>query len=214
MIQTKNLTYQYPASSAISFPDITVEAGRALLICGESGCGKTTLLHLLAGLRRPTTGQVLMDGETISAFPPAKIDQFRGQHIGIVYQQTYFIESLSILDNLLLSPYAESKSKAKTIAERCNIGDLLFRYPHQLSVGQQQRASIARAVMNKPKLLLADEPTSALDNKNCRLVIDLLLEEASTQEAALIIVTHDDRLRAEIEDCSGFECYTELKPPS
>ena len=200
MILTKNLTYQYPGSAPISFPDIKVEAGHALLICGESGCGKTTLLHILAGLRQPTAGQVIMDGETISDFPPAKIDQFRGQHIGMVYQQTYFIESLSILDNLLLSPYAESRSKAKTIANRFNINDLLFRYPHQLSVGQQQRASIARAVMNKPKLLLADEPTSALDNYNCGLVIDLLLEEAVAHDAALIIVTHDDRLRAEISD--------------
>lgn len=200
MITTTNLTYQYPGSPPISFPDITVEAGHALLVCGESGCGKTTLLHLLAGLRQPTTGKVIVDGENISDFTVARIDQFRGKHIGIVYQQSYFIESLSVLDNLLLSPYSESWSKLKGIAKRFNISELLPRYPHQLSVGQQQRASIARAVMNKPKLLLADEPTSALDNKSCGLVIDLLLEEALAQDAALIIVTHDDRLRAEINN--------------
>lgn len=199
MIATENLTYQYPDSQPIVFPDIRVEAGHALLICGESGCGKTTLLHLLAGLRQPTSGTVTIDGESTAAFTPTKMDQFRGRHIGMVYQQSYFIESLSILDNLMLSPYAESKEKAKAIANRFNIDHLLSRYPHQLSVGQQQRASIARAVMNKPKLLLADEPTSALDNKSCRLVIELLQEEAATNNAALIIVTHDDRLRTEIE---------------
>jgi len=207
MIQTSNLMYQYPLSSPISFPNFGVEAGHALLICGESGCGKTTLLHLLAGLRRPTSGQVIIEGDTFSDLPSQKMDQFRGQNIGIVYQQAYFIESLSILDNLLISPYAASKGKAKDIANRLDIGRVLFRYPNQLSVGQQQRAAIARAVMNGPKLILADEPTSALDNKNCAQVIDLLLEEAAANAAALIIVTHDDRLRSEVSDCIDLNIF-------
>ena len=201
MIMTKHLMYQYPGSAPLSFPDISVAPGHALLICGESGCGKTTLLHLLAGLRKPTSGQVIIGENKISDFSAAKLDQFRGQHIGIVYQQPYFLQSLSVLDNLLVSPYAGSKGKVKTIAKRLDICPLLARSPHQLSVGQQQRAAIARAVMNKPTLLLADEPTSALDNKNCTQVIDLLLEEALANDAALIIVTHDDSLRSEIEDC-------------
>ncbi|MEM9547868.1 MAG: ATP-binding cassette domain-containing protein [Bacteroidota bacterium] len=201
MIKTSNITYQYPDSNLISFPDFQVDPGKALLICGESGCGKTTLLHLLAGLRQPASGEVVIEGKTVSNLSSAKMDQFRGQNIGIVYQQAYFIESLSILENLIVSPYSADKSKAMTIANRLNIGDVLQRSPNKLSVGQQQRATIARAVMNSPKLILADEPTSALDNKNCRQVIDLLIEEAVTNEAALIIVTHDDRLRSEVKDC-------------
>lgn len=201
MLLTDNLSYQYPGSVPISFPDLEVQAGHALLICGESGCGKTTLLHLLAGLRKPTAGKVVIAEHKFSDLSPAKMDQFRGQHIGIVYQQSYFIESLSIMDNLLVSPYAAGKGKAKNVAGRLGIGTMLWRYPNQLSVGQQQRASIARAVMAGPKLILADEPTSALDNKNCTQVIDLLLEEAVANNAALIIVTHDDRLRSEINDC-------------
>lgn len=132
--------------------------------------------------------------------PPKQLDQFRGQHIGIVHQQPYFIESLSIWDNLIISPYTSSKGKAKAIAERLYIRDILNRYPNQLSMGQQQRVTIARSVMNSPKLILADEPTSALDNKNCTYVIDLLLEEALANNAALIVVSHDDRLRSEISD--------------
>ena len=201
MVQTKNLTFRYPGSEPISFPDFKVEAGKPLLICGESGCGKTTLLHILAGLRIPAGGQVIIDDTAISELPSSKLDQFRGQNIGIVYQQSYFIESLNILDNLLLSPFALDRKKASTVTERLNIGDLVLRYPNQLSVGQLQRASIARAVMNGPKLILADEPTSALDNSNSEQVVDLLIEEATTNNAALIIVTHDDRLRSKIDAC-------------
>ncbi|MCG8575723.1 MAG: ATP-binding cassette domain-containing protein [Flavobacteriales bacterium] len=201
MIQTTELTYQYPKSNKLNFPDFYVKEGDSLLVCGESGCGKTTLLHLLAGLRKPTGGEVMVEDEDISKFSATKMDHFRGRHIGIVYQQSYFIQSLSVLDNLLISPYANDKEKAKIVADRLEIGDLLSRYPNQLSVGQQQRLSIARSVMNEPKFLLADEPTSALDNKNCSKVINLLIEEATNHQAALIIVTHDDRLKKEVSDC-------------
>lgn len=200
MIQTSNLTYKYPASAPIVFPDIKVEAGQALLIFGESGCGKTTLLHLLAGLKRLDAGQIFIDENEISQLPPARMDKYRGQNIGIVYQKPYFIESLSVWENLCISPYANDKRKAKEIADRLHISDLLDRQPNQLSAGQQQRAAIARAIMNTPKLLLADEPTSALDNKNCTHVIDLLMEQAKANNAALIITTHDNRLRSEIND--------------
>lgn len=200
MIKINNLSYQYPNTETLYFPDFEVAAGRALLVRGESGCGKTTLLHLLAGLRKPTDGEILIDGKAVSEMSSAKMDQFRGKHIGLVYQKPYFIESLSVLDNLLISPYAGTKSRAKAVANRLHINNFLHRLPSQLSVGQQQRATIARAVMNEPKLLLADEPTSALDNKNCTQVIDLLLEEALANNAALIIVTHDDRLQSEIRE--------------
>jgi len=200
MITTNKLSFQYPGSSPINFPDIQVNAGEALLVNGESGCGKTTFLHLLAGLRKPSDGTVSIDSDNISEYSSRQLDQYRGKHIGVVFQQSYFIESLRVEDNLLVSPYATNRDKLVEVTKRLGIEDYLSRYPHELSVGQQQRVSIARAVMNTPKLILADEPTSALDNKNCNQVINLLLEEAKTNGAALIIVTHDDRLRSEVDN--------------
>ena len=200
MVKVSDLSYQYPGRPPMVFTDFSVAAGHALLISGESGCGKTTLLHLLAGLLPSQGGTVTIDGVVLHDLSPAQLDQFRGQHIGLVYQKPYFIESLSISDNLLLSPFAGAKSRANAIVKQLDISDILHHYPSQTSLGEQQRATIARAVMNAPKLLLAAEPTSALDNQNCSYVMILLFEESITNDAALVIVSHDDRLREEIED--------------
>jgi len=200
MIKIKDLSYQYPNGPLIQFPDFEVKAGASLLVLGESGCGKTTLLHLLAGLLQPSTGEIWVNNTPLSKIDNAQMDQFRGEHIGLVYQKNYFIESLSVLDNLIISPYCTKKNRVKIIAKRLGILDTLNRYPKQLSVGQQQRASIARAVMNLPQLLLADEPTSASDYNNCLSVITLLLDEALANNAALVIVTHDERLKGEVDN--------------
>ncbi len=200
MIKIKQLSYKYPNGPLIHFPDFEVKGGESLLVLGESGCGKTTLLHLLAGLIRPTTGEIWINDNLISKINNSQMDQFRGEHIGLVFQKNYFIESLSVLENLIISPYPTTKKRAEIIAERLGIMETLNRYPNQLSVGQQQRASIGRAVMNAPQLLLADEPTSALDYRNCKNVINLLLEEAINNNAALVIVTHDDRLKEEVHN--------------
>lgn len=199
MLQTENLTYQYKNSPILRFPDLSVEAGETLLICGDSGTGKTTLLHLLSGLRRPTGGTLKIAGHPAHQLSRSKMDQLRGKNIGIVYQQSHFIQALSIRANILASPYTKEREKLEEVAQRLGIQHLLNRLPHELSVGEQQRASIARAVMNSPKLLLADEPTSALDNRNCGEVLRLLQQEAAVNNTALLIVTHDFRLMDEVK---------------
>lgn len=198
MLKTKNLTFQYKNGQPFRFPDVTVATGEDLLILGESGCGKTTLLHLLAGLLKPQSGEIWIDNTNIANLSPTKMDNFRGQHIGLVYQKSYFIESLTVLDNLLISPFSPNKDKAISIAKRLKIDKLLHKLPSKLSVGEQQRATIARALINEPTLILADEPTSALDHTNCEAVVQLLKEQATASNASLVIVTHDDRLKGEI----------------
>lgn len=200
MIETHGLKYSYKDGPSFTFPDIKVTSGEALLILGQSGCGKSTLLHLLAGLLKPKGGQILIDGQDIALMSSAKLDAYRGMHVGLVYQKSYFIESLNVLDNLVLSPFAPDKEKAKTIASSLGIGQLLNKMPNQISVGEQQRATITRAIMHRPSVLLADEPTSALDGPNCEKVIRLLKDQAESQGAALIIVTHDERLRSHISN--------------
>lgn len=200
MIKITNVSYAYKNEKPIVFPDFEVSPEQPLLITGASGCGKTTLLHLLAGLLKPLSGQIFINNSDLTSMSPSKTDNFRGQHIGMVYQKPHFINALSVLDNLLVSPYSKSAKQATTIAQRLNFEHCLPRLPKQLSVGELQRASIARAVMNSPVLLLADEPTSALDSKSCNQVVELLLQEAAMHKAALIIVSHDDRLRSDISN--------------
>lgn len=199
MIYTRNLAYAYPNGRQLRFPDMECAEGRVLLITGQSGVGKTTLLHLLAGLLKPSGGEINIAGTDIGPFSAGAMDTFRGKHIGIIYQQSHFIASLTVGENLLLPTALASKDhprqRLRDIAERLGIHGLLHKKPAQLSQGEQQRASIARSLISSPQLLLADEPTASLDDQNCIAVAELLAEQAQQQRAALLIVTHDSRLK-------------------
>ncbi|MEM9929736.1 MAG: ATP-binding cassette domain-containing protein [Bacteroidota bacterium] len=198
ILSATNLSYRYGDGPTLSFPDISVTAGQVLLILGPSGCGKTTLLHLLAGLLRPQSGQVVLTDHTYNHDKPAELDQIRGKQLGVVYQQDHFIDTLTAWHNLRLSPYCSPADQLKTIAKELSIDGLLQKYPQDMSTGERQRLGIARALAHRPSLILADEPTSALDRKNCLAVLSLLQEQAERHNAALIIVTHDDRLMENI----------------
>ncbi len=199
MINSSPLEFSYPdGKNILSFPELRCESGQSLLIQGESGSGKSTFLNLLGGLLKPASGEIIVSGQSISQLSGASLDCFRGRNIGFVLQQHYFIESVSVLDNLFLSQTISGGKKDKEAAEmllqELGIPQKGKEFPSRLSVGERQRLGIARALINRPKVVLADEPTSSLDNRNCAVVNELLQREAEKWNAALIVVTHDHRL--------------------
>ena len=199
MIQTKNIHFSYGKGTDFRFPDIAASSGESLLITGGSGKGKTTLLHLLGGLQRPQSGEVIIENTNIASLSEKKLDHFRGKNIGLVLQQSYFVASLNVLENVVLASWLatgkQATEKAKQLLEQLDLAAHLYKLPSQLSIGQQQRVSIARALINEPKLLLADEPTSSLDDENAFKVADMLSYLAKQYGTALVIVTHDQRLK-------------------
>ncbi len=203
IIQTSNLQYTFSKGPDLIFPSIEAEENSELLILGNSGTGKTTLLHLLAGLRKPMAGNVEVNGIRLSSLSGAALDRFRGKNIGVVFQTSHFVQSLSVIDNIMLAPYFSgnkvSKSDAEKMLDRLNILAKKNKKTSSLSVGEQQRVAIARALLNNPSLILADEPTSALDDQNAKEVLNLLREQTHALKAALLIVTHDNRLKDEVK---------------
>lgn len=199
MISTKGLKYSYNQSEVIEFPDISIGKNEQFLILGKSGCGKTTLLNLLSGLLKPQEGEVVINDTVVSSLPGAKLDHFRGQNIGFVFQTPHFFNALTVQENLMFTQKMAGKpvdkEAIKSILEELSIGTKLKSKINELSVGEKQRVSIARALVNKPLVVFADEPTSALDDENSESVSGLLKMQTEKHNATLVIVTHDNRLK-------------------
>lgn len=204
MLQTEGLRYSYGSARKFIFPDFICPDGQSLLILGQSGKGKTTLLHLLALLLKPESGSIHIGTEEVTTLSPSLLARLRANQIGIIYQRAHFVNALSVQDNLLISNYLADrkpdKQKAAGLSEQLGFSEHLSRKTFQLSQGEQQRVSIARALMNSPSVILADEPTSNLDDINCERVIRLLKEQSARIGASLIVVTHDQRLKDTFED--------------
>ena len=198
MIRTKELKFNYDNQTSFSFKDINLKTGENLLILGNSGIGKTTLLHILSGLLKSKSGSIELFGNEITEFSSHELDKFRRDNIGIVFQKSHFINSLTVRENLELAQYIADKkdtNRIVNILKNLNIFDKINKKTNQLSQGEKQRVSIALAIVNSPKLILADEPTSSLDDDNCSDVIRLLKKQATDFGAQLIVITHDSRLK-------------------
>ena len=208
MIEVNDLSFSYDGNSTIEFPDFQCNKGNKLLLIGDSGTGKTTLLHLLCGLLRPQSGNLNIAGVDINALNDRQLDKFRGRELGIVFQQSHFVQSLTVAENLSLPALlsgtdmnsSELQERTHVLLDRLGVGHKSDARPKDLSVGEQQRASIARALVHNPSVVFVDEPTSALDDKSTEAVIQLLEDETLKAGATLIIVTHDSRLKSRYKD--------------
>lgn len=198
MINTHDLAYCYPGSTAIHFPDVQVAQGGVVLLSGPSGCGKSTWLALIAGLVRPSAGELQVAGQALSALNSVATDAWRAKCIGFLPQKLHLSVALTVAQNLAMAQWAagepEDSTRIHATLASLGVAELANRKPSQLSGGQAQRVALARAVLLQPKVVLADEPTASLDDEAAAVAVSLLLQTARQQGATLVIATHDARV--------------------
>lgn len=224
MIEICQARFSYPEGDfALQVNSLSIPNGQRIGLIGPSGSGKTTLLHLIAGIFPAKSGRVIVAGTNLTELAESARRDFRISNVGLVFQDFALLEYLSVLENILL-PYRINRSlrmglgereRAKELAHRLGLGQMLARRPTQLSQGERQRVAICRALITHPKLLLADEPAANLDPVNSTRVLDALDEYAKEQDATLIVVTHDHASLSrfdEVIDVSSFCLVSETTP--
>ena len=209
ILQIRDLHFQYPASDfKIEISDIKITQGSKIAISGKSGSGKTTLIHLISGILKPQSGKILFYDKSITDMNDKEIRKHRISNIGFIFQEFELLEYLNVMDNLIL-PYkinkslvldAETKDKAKEIANRIGIGNKLDQHPKQLSGGERQRLAIARALITSPPLIIADEPTGNLDEKTSNIVMDEITDQVSYTNSTLIMISHNNELISSFDE--------------
>lgn len=200
ILRAKNIEFYFDSNQKFQIPDISLDAGDQMLVIGKSGSGKTTILNIIAGLLKPKSGTVTIDGTDIYSLKGSQLDKFRGKNMGIIFQKPHILAPLTVEENLQLANFfvKENTQMIEPLLKELGIFDKKKARINTLSEGEAQRVSIARALVNKPKLILADEPTASLDDENAAAVVRLLQTQAKKYNAALIIVTHDQRVKDHI----------------
>lgn len=197
LLEKVQKSYRQPDGTTVPVLDVErfeLADGEQAVLVGSSGGGKTTLLNIISGISTPDSGRVVIDGHDLAAMPEVKRDRFRAQRIGFVFQTFNLLPAFSALENVLLgmsfSGGKSSRSRARELLETVGLGHRLQNRPGQLSVGEQQRVAVARALANKPSLLLADEPTANVDVANQDRILKLIRDACKEQDVSLLMVTH------------------------
>lgn len=199
IVELTEVRKEYPETVALAGVTLTVHAGEAVAVMGRSGSGKSTLLNMVAGLDRPTSGEIRVRGDDLNAMGERDLALFRRRHIGMIFQFFNLLDDLTVLDNVALAAQltgtapGPARDRALDLLTELGIAERASVYPARLSGGERQRVAVARALMNRPALLLADEPTGALDSRSGEQVVDLLLDLNQIGQT-LILVTHDEGL--------------------
>jgi putative ABC transport system ATP-binding protein len=208
VLETRGVTKTYRLEdvevNALQGVDVSIRQGEMVSIMGPSGSGKSTLMHIVGLLDRPTSGQVILEGDDVSSLLPNELSALRNRYIGFVFQAFNLLSRTSALANVELPLVyagvgaAERTRRARESLERVGLGDRLGHHPSQLSGGQQQRVAIARALVNSPSIVLADEPTGNLDSRS-GIEVMTVLQDLHAQGITVVLVTHDDRVASHAE---------------
>ena len=199
MLICENLSFSIDGHKLFSNIDIKIKKEKDLLITGPSGIGKTTLLSVLCGLQIPTEGSIRYNDISLYSLSENKIDEFRGKHLGIVFQSFNLINAFTIKQNLQIANTAEGSQDTDhlyDLIERVGLADKSHIKVSNLSIGEKQRVAVARAFIGQPKWIFCDEPTSSLDDKNTDIITNLIKEESLRHKASLILITHDKRVQS------------------
>jgi lipoprotein-releasing system ATP-binding protein len=204
ILAAKNITKVYRSGpetiEVLTGLDFNLKEKEIVVIMGPSGVGKSTLLNIIGTLDKPTTGEVIIDGQSVFKYSEQKLSRFRNQHIGFIFQFHYLLPEFTALENVLIpgmiggNDSKKDKERAIKLLSDVGLAQRLHHRPNQLSGGEQQRVAVARALMNQPKMILADEPTGDLDPRNSQLMFDLILDLNQKYDQSFVIVTHNEML--------------------